>query len=350
MIFIWTFDGGPLQYIGIFLFLFFQIIPHFSTPLLPEMIQDIPSNLNPSPTNDNGDTSTSSSLIDIFTIFIFIALGLTFLSVVMVMFRMNILRSWRSHPRQVRVASNDNRSPIIPWASAGMICGILAGVMFWWFQMGINRNQDVFGMISDAYMIFLSLTQMVGFGYLVYLMLQNFNYNYAQGRNNRPDQNEANRRRTRIATIVSRIHGMPVEEFCKDEETSYACLSISQLREMMRVRGMIQDQAFLERSEVVAALRKCRKYSDACCICCEEYEENTDILRILPRCNHGASVLAFFNGMHGEPSTLIIYFNYLSLSKSFILNVWTNGPIRFKTSPIIAILRVPSVTHRYKKR
>lgn len=88
----------------------------------------------------------------------------------------------------------------------------------------------------------------------------------------------------RISEIVAVVQSMPIEEFLPEEKMSADC-SVSKLKQMMETRGKSLGKGCLERQDLVRSVMECRKYSDTCCICYEEFREG-DLLRVLPECHH----------------------------------------------------------------
>lgn len=93
-----------------------------------------------------------------------------------------------------------------------------------------------------------------------------------------------------LSGIIDLVASMPVEEYVSED--SYDKCSISQLKKMLEIRkncnggsigAAIQD--IVEKRELVDAVRKCRKCSDSCIICFEEYKTG-DPIRVLPKCGH----------------------------------------------------------------
>ena len=93
-----------------------------------------------------------------------------------------------------------------------------------------------------------------------------------------------------LSGIIDLVASMPVEEYVAED--SYDKCSISQLKKMLEIRkncnsgrtgATIQD--IVEKRELIDAVRKCRKCSDSCIICFEEYKTG-DPIRVLPKCGH----------------------------------------------------------------
>jgi len=98
-----------------------------------------------------------------------------------------------------------------------------------------------------------------------------------------------------LSEIIAVVASMPVEEYVPDTTDGYGKCSISQLKKMLEVReacvpslGNTSSTAprdFVERGELVEAVRQCRKSNDSCIICFEEYNAG-DPIRVLPKCGH----------------------------------------------------------------
>lgn len=100
--------------------------------------------------------------------------------------------------------------------------------------------------------------------------------------------------------MVELVHKVPLENFiAQNEETQdgqmdegepaadYSPASISQLKQMLLRRGVpqVEIDSYVDRSNMVDRLKKCRQYSGSCCICFEPYQEG-DPIRVLPKCHH----------------------------------------------------------------
>ena len=287
MIFIWTSDGGPLQYVSLFLFLLYQLHPFFfSPPLLLEVENEsssAASSINDSAdavtSNDDDDDDASLIFMMIFTCTV-VALGI--LGVALYSNRNNVIewfrrtRQQQQQQQQQQEENSTTQQRMVPlYATLGSIAGIICGGSLWWWWNSDNPN--ISAIASDIYLTVLSLVQLIGF---VYMFGSSFMRRQENGNNN--SNNSSSNNSNKMIKIMSKIREMPIEEFYKNDKESYSCLSISQLKEMLRVRGMIQQQEqqngtkFLERSDLVSALISCRKYSESCCICCEDYNDNNN--------------------------------------------------------------------------
>jgi len=103
-----------------------------------------------------------------------------------------------------------------------------------------------------------------------------------------------------LSEIITVVASMPVEEYVPDTKDSYGKCSISQLKKMLEVReecnpttgnpttgntSRAAPRDFVERGELVEAVRQCRKSNDSWIICFEEYNAG-DPIRVLPKCGH----------------------------------------------------------------
>lgn len=268
MIFIWTADGGPLQYGAMFLLILVQLLPN----LINMMTESQPSNSSRDQTASRTSSSPEPWTTDDSIRWIALSFVLFFgIFTAIVVANSNRLRGWLNRPRNRNGADREAR-----WAVWGFATGVL--LCFLWFINRPGSPNSLYGSFTDAYLLLVSLVQVGGFVW----MLQQFFSNEDNGlfpRNNNRQASSA-----KMARIVAKIHAMPLEGFVKDDLGSYASLKIARLQQMLQVRG--NKENYLERSEIVSALKKRRKYSDSCCICCEDYLEREDTLRIWPKCNH----------------------------------------------------------------
>ena len=100
---------------------------------------------------------------------------------------------------------------------------------------------------------------------------------------------------TTLSEIITVVASMPVEEYVPDTTDNYGKCSISQLKKMLELReacvpstgntSSATPRDFVERGELVDAVRQCRKSNDSCIICFEEYNAG-DPIRVLPKCGH----------------------------------------------------------------
>eukprot|EP00980_Cylindrotheca_fusiformis_P022963 scaffold9951_cov146-Cylindrotheca_fusiformis.AAC.7 len=286
MILIWTSDGGPLQYIAMAVLILVQVFPNWKSNL-----QDGFSHMNASADANALSTATATTTTTTTAETAVTGLALIFLvffgiGTAIVIFNISRLRTWMNRPRP-RPYENENAH----LALYGFAGGVL--LPFLWV---LSRNQNV--SLTDIYLLLVSLVQVGGFVW----MLQQF---LGSNNNNGHHPNSA-AAAAKMARIVPRIHAMPIEEFVANDAEAYDSLSLARLQQMLRNRGeAVVDQnsspssssnaaspVVDQRSQLVAALMKCRKYSDSCCICYEEYasggsgSEETTFLRVWPNCHH----------------------------------------------------------------
>ena len=94
-----------------------------------------------------------------------------------------------------------------------------------------------------------------------------------------------------LSGIIDLVASMPVEEYVAED--SYDKCSISQLKKMLEIRHNCNgntaernsSQNFVEKRELVDEVKRRRKCSDSCIICFEEYNAG-DPIRVLPKCGH----------------------------------------------------------------
>ena len=96
-----------------------------------------------------------------------------------------------------------------------------------------------------------------------------------------------------VAVIAKMLADAPIEKFVSNQ-----CLTecpVSHLKRMIEVRQRPHEDSNslsvgkslheYRFNELLNAVRRCRKYSDSCCICFEDYHPG-DELRILSQCQH----------------------------------------------------------------
>jgi hypothetical protein len=226
MFFIWTSNGGPLQYVGL-AFMMIQFLPHMMSSISTPMI-----------------------------IGFLLPLGLGM-----------VTYGWQR---------GQARGLMTQWTSqARDAIRQLSGV-----TVSDRAILRFFGGVAVAVLTLWAFGDMcwVSFGFQI-VTIGCMHYFYVA---RDPARSEAERQQAKLSELVKVVQTMPIEEFVP-EETMSTC-SLSQLKQMLRVRGK-EVETPLELQDLVEALRDCRNYCDTCCICCEEYQEG-DPLRILPKCRH----------------------------------------------------------------
>jgi flagellar biogenesis protein FliO len=270
MIFIWTSNGGQLQYVAIFLLVLVQLLPNLIYLQDEERLSSDYTSRDHTDSLSSSSSPTSSSLKSIALAFIILFVVLA----AIVIANLNHLREWsRRSDRRIHLA-------VLGFASGVVLC------FLWFFYLPTtsSASNSLYESFEDAYLLFAILTQVGGFIWMLQQFFSN-NPNFAfPTRNNNINNNNQQTNSAKMARIVAKIHAMPIEEFAKDDPNSYASLKVARLQQMLRIRG--DHEKYLERSELVSALKQCRKYSDSCCICCEDYAEGEDTLRVLPKCHH----------------------------------------------------------------
>lgn len=234
MFFVWTSEGGPLQYAGLGLFLL-QMIPR----LFPDL-----------------------TAVGLLTVILPVA-------VLVVTFQTwqtgagqvrDVLQRWRNEGRQ----SLQQRTGI-PWSNLGFsaLVGVSTACLI---SLVLTMNLQALSFLS----------QFLAIGVVAYTHLNGPLQEHNQ---------EHRRRQAKMEELFTIVQSMPVEEFVSEEELEG--IPISQLKEMLLRRGLSKEElgSFVDRHNMMEALHKRRKYCDTCCICFESYEKE-EPLRILPKCGH----------------------------------------------------------------
>jgi hypothetical protein len=262
MIFIWSSDGGPLQYIGLALFLL-QIGSSllgqvFLNNYYPDEEEDNNSNSNsrsPQSTTDGEYPSLLPSIL-----ILLVAVGI--LGVVV----WNQFQQLRTFWREQIIARGNHRNYGLPLVFAA---GTVAGVVTYY-------------LLANYPTMLYSILQLFPIFYFFY-------YQIPQLRNDNDDENHNNSQRRRppaganeLADIVTIVSKLPVEEYISNDALDKC--TISQLQTMLEIRKGPDAGNFVERRELQAAVAACRT-NESCCICFEDYQEG-DPLRVLPKCHH----------------------------------------------------------------
>uniref|UniRef100_A0A6U6GZY6 RING-type domain-containing protein n=1 Tax=Odontella aurita TaxID=265563 RepID=A0A6U6GZY6_9STRA len=248
MLFVWTSDGGPLQHVGLALFLV-QLMPPFLTAMSAHLpLPGVPI------------TAVVGSMLILALTALFFCWGTGAVSQLVEPATQFVVEATGALRHTTGISSNGRLALLL----GSMVVGFSVLLLF-----------------TNAYLIS-SLFHIIG----VCLILR------AHLRRGLGDRNvrgaggtESECQEAKMEEIVNIIQKMPVEEFLSEESLLEKC-SISRLKKMLEVRRQpMTEGSCLERQDLVDAVNKSRNYSDSCVICCEEYREG-DPLRILPRCRH----------------------------------------------------------------
>ena len=249
MIFIWTSNGGPLQYIGVALFAA-QFLPHF----LPGLSADINAISVPALMGTASVLSASLLLTAIYSC----RSG-----------AIDRAMRWRWDAVRETIDASDTDLALL-LSGAAMLFSALAIV---WGGCGY-----AVGLLAQIAAAICVIRHHIGEAAAAGV----------DGLGGHTGVEVGQQRR--MSEILRTVQGMPVEEFVpKEDVNDGAKVSISKLKRMLKARRWPVEEggpgALLERRDLVEALLKCRNYCETCCICCEEYEEGSP-LRVLPNCRH----------------------------------------------------------------
>lgn len=246
MFFVWTSEGGPLQYVGMGLFLL---------QMLPRMFPDL-------------------TMLALLVLVIPSALFL------------GMLQAWQSG------ALNERRQHVVEWRNRlRSRFTNLFGVE--WTDRGVLAAVSVFIGLFVALLLTLDtyllsvMSQLFALGMVIYthfygpFMAANPPQRFAT-------ESSADRasRHAKLQSIAELVQHMPVEPFVPQENIHKEC-TISQLKQMLKRRGVTEQEmaSFVDRQNLEETLVQRRKYSDTCCICFETYQPG-EPLRVLSRCHH----------------------------------------------------------------
>ena len=85
-------------------------------------------------------------------------------------------------------------------------------------------------------------------------------------------ERRSQRRKYNVGEIADIVRKVPVEEFVSEEDIKNGECSISRMKRMLQNRGAAgAAERCLEREELVNEILRVRKYDEACAICSEEY-------------------------------------------------------------------------------
>jgi len=260
MIFIWTPNGGPFQYIGFALFLL-QIASNFVFPTISGGLGD--------------DFMDASPLIWLSFAALHL-LGLAFSPEI------------RESLLEIYTIVMQGSSEFIPLIIAMIVLTTSVLVLSLYPITVTMENQQSDSIDSSIFNSSLAIELFSCFVYLsimcTFFLFMHLNWSrlldddfYAMSDSSR-DMNA-------METISLKVQSMAIEEFVSEEDVRTNS-SVSEIKQMLVLRGK-KDKAdrCLERSELIEELEKCRKYDDTCCICATVYN-NGDPLRIWPCCGH----------------------------------------------------------------
>lgn len=236
MIFVWTSEGGPLQYIGLGLFLL-QLLPQ----ILPELSRGW--NLGERQREFAGG----------------LVVGLVSFAL------------WKFRHEDARTALRQRASELVQqfrgreWSYYAMpaLLGVFLGC-----ALTLGSAVDLLRWLPYVGQL-LTMASVLGIG-------RQLEPQHHQ------DTPTAQAKLEEMTALVGR---MPLEPFVPEEEM--ATTPISKLKQMLQHRGATQEElnSFVERQNLVDALKKRRKVSDTCCICFEDLAKD-DPMRVLPNCGH----------------------------------------------------------------
>lgn len=256
MIFIWTSQGGPLQYISLFLFLL-QIAPW--TTWYTYLME-----------NTKNHATTSVRVLALVTGAAMVAYGVHrggSFSRITRAFQQEIQALWRRTSR------------LNLWLVVAVVLAIT-------ILLGLTISSSHFS-AQVALQIVQSLVvllQFAGVFFFVWQQQQQLQQNQQGDLNNNRHNNNS-----RIHEIVDLVLKLPIEEFVPLEEMEHC--RVSTLQEMLKRRMPKEDNSqshppnFVEKRDLVAAVQARRNYNESCCICYEDYQTG-DPLRVLPKCRH----------------------------------------------------------------
>ena len=236
MFFIWTSEGGPLQYVGIGLFLL---------QMIPRMFPDL----------------TTITLLAL---------------VVPSSILMATAHAWQSG------ALEQTYQQFVQWRdrSRGRMVGLTV------LMSSLVGALVIFLMYLDPYWLSV-LSQLLALGVVLYTHFygpERVGGGFPPRRSE--SQSERASRQSKLDSIAQLVQAMPVEPFVPPENVHTDC-SIAQLKQMLKRRGVTDKELdlFVDRQNLEETLVQKRKYSDSCCICFEPFEVG-EPLRVLPGCHH----------------------------------------------------------------
>lgn len=245
MFLIWSSEGGPLQYVGVGLFLL---------QMIPRMFPDI---------------STLTLLALVVPSSILMATAHAWQSGALEQTHQHIRNLWQ------RLRSNDTWMGI-QWNNVGfsLLVSMMVGALV------------VLLVHSDPYWLSV-LSQLLALGVVLYTHF--YGPERMAGlppRRGAEAYGERASRESKLQSIAQLVQAMPVEPFIPQEQIHEHC-TIAQLKQMLHRRGVTDKEleSFVDRQNLEETLIQKRKYSDSCCICFEPFELG-EPLRVLPGCHH----------------------------------------------------------------
>ena len=309
MLFIWTGDGGPMQYVGLALFLV-QLVPYFffgdSGYILTEQqqrqqSQSYQTQQPPPPQHLQQRASTSttpqqqqaSSTYDYYyydqtilqnlqsgnmSVFMLLLMGSAlFVGIVSGLYVTGYLSNIRRSLLNARIKYQTylTERTGYEWTTGqtSAFMGLLAGII-----ISILLTLDV--------PTFVMVFQWLVFIQVLHRQFRNIN----GGRDARGNNNSAASQEEKLEKLVETVQRMPIESFVSWEDM-VTKTTVKELKQMLNVRrsggndGDTTPNNEIDRDSLLESLKKQRQYSETCCICFEDFETN-DPMRILPKCCH----------------------------------------------------------------
>lgn len=250
MFFVWTSEGGPLQYVGLGLFLL---------QMIPRMFPDL--------TTLGLLAMVAPSAIILATLQTWQSGGLETALAEFAQWR-NRLRTRLTDTFGVECTSMGLS------ALLSMMVGAFVAFLFLLDAYWLSALSQLFALGVVVYTHFYGPAAMIG------------QHRRRQGHPHVETPAERASRHAKMSSIAELVQAMPVENFVPEERVHEDC-SISQLKDMLKRRGLTQDEleSFVDRQNLEETLAQRRKYSDTCCICFEPFEAG-EPLRILSNCQH----------------------------------------------------------------
>lgn len=311
MIFVWSLNAPPLLHllsVGLFLL---QFLPYwwppqeeeanasqtrFSPPPASYATRGPPPEEHPPQTQQHEEYLVNGFSWQIHGIVIGIALIAygTWQGASLTRIRRALQEEWRNLRQIIRT-----RAFGIGLVGAGTVIAVLGPTVF---SVMLDPSTSFISVLQTTLMIF-------QFTVGAYSLIRSVTHH----RQGRPQQATAHgfraanprQRQARTSEIGQLIGKLPVEEFVPPQLLGDC--KVSQLRQMLEARrpprkddvdehnhhrtttttpALPRPQlSFVEKDDLVQAVRDCRNYNESCCICCENYQID-DVLRVLPKCRH----------------------------------------------------------------